>query len=137
MASGMRSASNVRSWKQATRVMGSPFTAVDAMTSSNNNLVLTSCLPLAPAAACHSLTPTDKPSSEYSEQEVIRVLLTFLDGLSANVLSPDVWWLVEHAARGQLVESGNMSEETFTAIAERIQRFRKLRGQSNPMHSMF
>lgn len=105
--------------------------------SPSTALALTNPKAVSQTAAPHAVAPPGAPNTVYSEQEVIQVLLTFLDGLAANVMSGDVWILAEYAARAQLVDSGLITEEKFNAIAERIQSHRRHRGKSNPLHSMF
>lgn len=106
------------------------------MTTSLRNRVTSSCRPSVPAAAGRSSTSAGSELFGCSEQELTGTLLALLGGLSANVMSSDVWALSVLHAR-TLVGQYGVEQAAFDRIIVRVLEAQQRNRASNPMASMF
>jgi hypothetical protein len=78
-----------------------------------------------------------QPSPVFTSEQVVQVLFAYFDGLGSEVMSGDIWALVDHKAYKTVVERQGMPAEQFEAIVARIKAARQQLRRGNPMHSMF
>ena len=96
--------------------------------------------PDAPLLKQPEITKQDKMAMEFLKdidiKNAIVVLMALLDALTRNVMSGDIWYLSYRQAIGVCKQIG-MPNDEIDAIIKRIDEYRFVSRQSNPLHSMF
>ena len=70
------------------------------------------------------------------KDDLMKVAILLLEGLSSNVMSPDTWWLSAHAAKTKAVSMG-MPVEEFERHYARLRAAIEVNRKANPHHTMF
>ena len=70
------------------------------------------------------------------KDDLLKVAILLLEGLSSNVMSPDIWWLAAHQAKNKAEDMG-LPKEEFERHYARLRAAIEINRTSNPFHTMF
>lgn len=137
LGSGMRLVISAPIWRSSIAGKGTSSIGAETMMKSEGNQETNLIPHSGQGVAEPSLTRQEPPSPAPTAEAMLAVSLLLIEGLAANALSGDVWWLAMHQARHVAVDRMGMSPEVVEDILNRIGAARKDVAKGSRMSSMF
>lgn len=71
-----------------------------------------------------------------NREDLLKVAILLLEGLSSNVMNPDTWWLAAHQAKIK-AEGIGLSKEEFDRHYAKLRAAIEVNRTANPLHTLF